>query len=267
MWDAILIKPSTRKTEDKDCQFVICRIQLLHDLTTNRYHTFSHEKTGEVITKASRSPLGVLEEAKSVFQESFLNATGLRWKNRLQDPKKKKFIYVEHHLENEDGSPSALAIAKTLPPAVKAVLSIIIPDTDQAHLIKTFLEAKPAGSIRNDSRLMTVHRLNAGIALLKRVLGRPDLAAEIRSKDSPASIMLQCYHYLIGPGSSKAKPSLDWAQREQDHLSYLHILATASQPNRPPGRVEEQLSQHLPRVLGLTHMALGHYILLSISVQ
>ena len=264
-WDTMLIKPLARKTGEANRQFVICRIQLLCDLIASRYHTFSHEKTGEVIAKASRTGLGSLEEAKAAFQEKFQEATGLRWKSRLKDPKKDKFIYVEHHLTDEEASQSALAIAKALPPTVKAVLRLIIPDADQTNVIKAFLKNKPAGPIKNGSRLVTVHHLRAGNALLKRLLGRPDLAAEITSTDSPASNMLQCYHCLIGDASSKALPSLDWIQREQDHLSYLHIIATASQPNRPPGWVQEQLSPHIHRVLGLTHMAPGYYTSFSIS--
>ncbi|KAJ5805840.1 uncharacterized protein N7503_003442 [Penicillium pulvis] len=255
-WDAFLIKPLVRKTGETTRPFVICRIQLLCDLIANQYHTYSHEKTGEVIAKASRSGLGSLEEAKAAFQEIFHDATGLRWKSRLKDPKKGKFIFVEHHFKDEEACPSALDIAKTLSPAVKAVLSHITPSKDQTNLIKAFLKRLPAGPIRNGSVLVTVQHLRAGIALLERLLGRPDLAAEITSDDSPALMMLQCYHCLVGDGLSKAPRSLDWIQREQDHLSYLHVLATASQSNRPLGWVEKQLTQHLPRVLGLTHMAL-----------
>ncbi|KAJ5986491.1 hypothetical protein N7451_010856 [Penicillium sp. IBT 35674x] len=253
-WDAILIKPLDRKTGEKTRQFMTCRIQLLCDLTASQYHTFSHEKTGEVIAKASRSGLGSLEQAKAAFQELFHDATGHRWKSRLKDPKKNKFIYVEHHLKDEQAIIPTLNIAKTLPPAVTAVLNTIISGTNQTELIRAFLKKQPAGSIRNSSTLVTVHHLRAGIALLKRLLERPDLAAEITSTDSPASMMLQCYHCLIGDGLSETPSSLGWIQREQDHLSYLHVLATASQPNRPPGRLEEQLSQHLHRVLGLIHM-------------
>lgn len=259
-----MIKPLAGKTGEKIRQFVTCRIQLLCDLNAGQYHTFSHEKTGEVIAKASRSGLGSLEEAKATFQEIFHDATGLRWKSRFKDPKQDKFIYVEHHLK-EEAIKSALDIAKTLPPAVKAVLSTITYGTDQTALIKAFLKKQPAGPISNGSTLVTVHHLRAGIALLKRLLGRPDLAAEITFNDGPASMMLQCYHCLIGDGLSKAPPSLAWIQREQDHLWYLYVLATASQPDRPPGWVEKQLSQHLPRVLGLTHIALGYYVSLFMS--
>ncbi|KAJ5552590.1 poly polymerase 2 [Penicillium frequentans] len=255
-WDAILIKPLVGKTGERTRHFVTCRIQLLCDLTESQYHTFSHEKTGEVITKASRLGLGSLEDAKAAFQEIFHDATGLRWKSRLEDPKQDKFIYVEHHLKDDEAIDSALDIAKTLPPAVKAVLNTIAYGTDQSYLIKAFLTKQPTGPISNGSMLVTVHHLRAGIALLKRLLGRPDLAAEMTTNGGPASMMLQCYHYLIGDGLSKAPPSLAWIQREQDHLSYLYVLATASQPDRPPGWVEKQLSQHLPRVFGLTHMAL-----------
>ncbi|KAJ6110044.1 hypothetical protein N7486_002279 [Penicillium sp. IBT 16267x] len=230
VWDATLMKPLAQKTGDGNRQFVVLRIQLRGDANKNQYHTFSHEKNGEVIVrvqkpetgyhtfkharegeliaKTHRSGLGSLEEAKAAFQERFQDATGHPWESRLEDPKKNKFIYVEHHLKDEETSQSALAITKTLPPTVKAVLGTILSYTNEANLIKRFLKNKPAGPIMNGRDVF-----------------------------------------------SKTAPSLDWIQREQDHLSYLHILATASQSTQPPGWVEEQLSQHLHRIIGLNHMA------------
>ncbi|KAJ5663380.1 poly-ribose polymerase [Penicillium longicatenatum] len=255
VWDATLMRPLTQRTEKLIRHFAILRTQLLWDPSAKKYDTFSYERTGDAIPYTSRSGLGTMEEAKAAFKESFQEATGLSWEDRLKDPKKRKFIYVEHRLEDEEASKSAMPIAKMLPP-MKAVLDIILPGKGQTELIKTFLKATPASHVKNGSALMTLHQLRAGIALIKRVLERPDLANEIFSNASPASIMLQCYYCLIGDGLSRAPLSLDWIQREQDRLSYLHILAMASQPNRPLGRAEEELSQHLHRLLGLNHMAL-----------
>ncbi|KAJ5752073.1 Peptidase S10 serine carboxypeptidase [Penicillium odoratum] len=261
-WDATLVRLVAQNLGETKSQLVVRRSQLLHDPKANKYYTFMVEKTGEKVSQSSLVGQGKLEQAKDLFQGIFYDATGLHWEYRHDDPKKNKFIYAECNFSDEEASLSVLGTKthKPHPPAIKAVLNLIIEPGSENQLIKQCLKKNAGGPVMLGKSTMSIHQLRVGICLLKQLLKRPKLANEIVTGTGPASSVLKIYQCLIGSVESKSPASLEWIQREQDFLSYLRILAMASHPGLPSGWAESRLSPHLHRLLGLKHMTLGDYV-------
>ncbi|KAJ5628636.1 hypothetical protein N7490_010864 [Penicillium lividum] len=257
VWDATLVRLVAQNLGETKSRLVIRRSQLLHDPKAKKYYTFMLEKAGGKVYQTSRLGQGKLEEAKDIFQGIFYDATGLHWEFRDDDPKKNKSIYAKCNFSDEEDSLSVLG-TKPYPPAIKAVLDLIIRSGSEQipQLMKKCLEKNTGGPVMLGKSAVSIHQLRVGMSLLKQLLERPKFANEIVTGTWPASSVLKIYQRLIGSEESKSPASLEWIQREQDFLSYLHILTMASNPGLPVGWVESRLKTHLHQLLGLKHMTL-----------
>ncbi|KAJ5933778.1 Peptidase S10 serine carboxypeptidase [Penicillium verhagenii] len=255
VWDATLIKLLTGKTGMKKGHFIVSHVQLLYDSSSKKYHTFSHEKTERGVDQATckQAGRGKLENAQDAFEDFFEDATDLSWATRHKDPKKNKYIYVDFHLKDKETGDPESAISKTTP-ATKIVLDAIIgPAKNQLELIKAPLE-KSRSSIMVNQTVLTMYELRLGIAILEQLLKRPNLSNELYVSTSSTSVLLRYYHCLVGASPDTVRVSRGWIECETEYLLYIRTLAMASQPDRPTGWGETQLTPHLYRALGLRQM-------------
>ncbi|KAJ5921250.1 hypothetical protein N7466_009576 [Penicillium verhagenii] len=261
VWDATLIKLLTGKTGMKKGHYIISHVQLLYDSSSKKYYTFSHVKTEKGVDQATckQAGRGKLENAQDAFEDFFEEVTDLSWASRHKDSKKNQYIYVDFHLKDKKTDDSDSAISKTTP-AMKVVLDAIVGSAkDQLDLIKASLK-KAKSSIMVNKTVLTIYELRLGIAILEQILKRPNLSNELSVGTSSTSILLRYYQCLVGASTDTVRVSRGWIECEKEYLLYIRTLAMASQPDRPPGWGERQLTSHLYRAIGLRQMELGIYI-------
>jgi poly [ADP-ribose] polymerase len=112
----------------------------LNHLGRKLYNTWT--RWGRVGERGQNATLGdgSFEEALSNFQKKFKDKSGLSWDNRLDNPKPKKYVFVERSYladedelaaqagashEDEDGPPAYTAPKCTLAPPVQSLMELI----------------------------------------------------------------------------------------------------------------------------------------------
>ena len=95
IWDAALNQTSSSKNSNK-----FYRIQIITDGTDYRTWT----RWGRVGEFGQSTLLGdgSLEKAGAEFEKKFKDKSGLKWENRLDPPKSKKYAFIEKNYEDED---------------------------------------------------------------------------------------------------------------------------------------------------------------------
>ncbi|PSR81251.1 poly polymerase catalytic domain-domain-containing protein [Coniella lustricola] len=130
IWDASLNQTHAGNNHNK-----FYRLQLLVDSRGKDFKTWS--RWGRVGERGQSAILGdgSLDDAKSMFEKKFKDKSGLKWENRTDPPKPKKYAYVERSYEpdedrNDDKQtandimPSVVSPC-TLEPAVKRLVELI----------------------------------------------------------------------------------------------------------------------------------------------
>ncbi|KAI5461655.1 poly polymerase catalytic domain-containing protein [Mariannaea sp. PMI_226] len=97
IYDAALNQTNSSHNNNK-----FYRIQIQHNAKTNSYHTWTRwGRVGEPGTNATLG-VGTLPDAIKHFEKKFKDKSGLSWDNRGDDPKPKKYAFVERSYNPDD---------------------------------------------------------------------------------------------------------------------------------------------------------------------
>ena len=79
------------------------RLQLLKSETSDKYYTYTRwGRVGNFGQNATFGPYDTVDEAFGMFSRKFKEKTGIRWENRTDEPKPKKYTYIERSYSDDD---------------------------------------------------------------------------------------------------------------------------------------------------------------------
>ncbi|KAH8432738.1 putative poly(ADP)-ribose polymerase PARP [Aspergillus melleus] len=126
IWDATLNQTVSGKNSNK-----FYRIQILTDKSGTEINTWT--RWGRVGEHGQSALLGdgSLQTAEAEFKKKFKDKSGLTWDNRLDDPKKGKYTFIERNYEEDDSDDEEdqkKAVTKEKKPEPKSTLSGPVQD-------------------------------------------------------------------------------------------------------------------------------------------
>jgi poly [ADP-ribose] polymerase len=145
IWDAALNQTNAGNNNNK-----FYRIQLLKEKFKGNYRTWTRwGRVGEMGQGAILGD-GSLDSAKKNYEKKFKDKSGLKWEDRLQDPKPGKYAFLERNYEDSDDEEEKPTKAKkadeekerkpvesALPPQVQSLMSFIF---NQQNFLNTMAQ-------------------------------------------------------------------------------------------------------------------------------
>lgn len=262
IWDATLLKPYENKTAHG---VHVMRIQLLCNFKSRKFAIwlYKQEKNGKD-TKPARVQWGILRTALVGFEESFMEASGLEWKDRHKQPQADKFLPVTCFSRNERAS-TVGADVQILPSKsiCDALFDMIIRVQDKNQIASTIK------TLATYVRAMVVNERNmrlgfSVLAKMSEVLSTGD------QTQSHLSLLGKCYRgvfsfvihnqsQFMGAQFPISDGNFEWVPRERQHLTFFKNLTTIQdmvKAVKPPIK-QQQSAQELYRMLGLKSVDIG----------
>ncbi|EAW12631.1 putative poly(ADP)-ribose polymerase PARP [Aspergillus clavatus NRRL 1] len=243
IWDATLNQTNSANNNNK-----FYRIQLLLE-TSSSYRTWT--RWGRVGEFGSTALLGdgTLERAKAEFEKKFKDKSGLKWADRLDPPKAKKYTFIERNYEESDDEEDAddaekmdvdgaaedkKPVESKLPQAVQKLLTFIF---NQQHFLSTM------ASMSYDAKKLPLGKLSkrtltTGFQVLKdlsELVADPTLASSRYSTDfqTAAQDLSNRYFTIIPHDFGRNRPPVlngdDQIKREVELLEALTDMGVANE--------------------------------------
>lgn len=246
----------------------IRRIQLLCNFKSRDFATWFYKeaKNGKTV-KPAVVRWGTLENAIAEFQAFFMDASGLEWKDRHQEPKTGKFLFIACNPENKSATntlgikaPSSSTPSNS---TLDAFFDAFIRVQNVAH-IKITLDCPSSYHLNTDVEASS--KLRHGVAVLTEMSKTLSTGKLPSMQTSYLSSLIQCYCGVFclplhGPGHFPAlNPDLKWLSNEWEHVSFLkNLIFTRDllhELTLDPSR-QRQMAKEAYQMLGLERIDLG----------
>lgn len=240
IWDAALNQTNAGNNNNK-----FYRVQLLKDKFKDQYWTWTRwGRVGELGQGAMLGD-GSLNSAKTAYEKKFKDKSGLKWEDRLQDPKSGKYAFLERNYEDSDDEEEKPQKAKkeaieerkpvesALPQPVQSLMSFIF---NQQNFLNTMAQMSydakklPLGKLSKRT-------LHSGFEILKELselISDPSLATSKygQSFNKATEDLSNRYFTMIPHDFRRNRPPVinhnDMVKKEVDLLENLTDMEIAN---------------------------------------